>query len=509
MLHEASFTVGGVDYRTRPQDRAVSPRRPCAMPLRPPEGDPRHSKGTESQQTVTTARFAHAKMIGVEVLCILSGSASAEPSNRPGRTGTVLSRDKRGCGWTIRSSQRDEAHFRDARRWAFCFWRVAREPFSATAEDTVGIRRTRDKGEGSVYMRGPFWWISFSVNGARHTESTRSKKKKDATDLLQQRQSEILSGRFVSRAERVSFDDLVALIKADYEQKQHRTWERVEHAIKHLRPFFEKVPAVAITFDRVSRYITARLSQPRSSRGTVHKELAALGRMLTLAVHAGRLPTRPHLPTLKLDNVRKGFFTNEEVERVLSFLPEWYAPAIEFAWRTGWRIGEVKSLTWAQVDLNAGIVRLEPGTTKNRMGRTFPIYASPALMALLQRQREHTDAWQRQNNQIVPWVFWREGVKLGDHRDVWNRCCREAGVPGRLVHDLRRSAVRSMERAGLSRSVAMQLTGHLTESVYRRYAIVSEQDLADAVRKLSCATPQLHSRPSSTEARVDDSAKSL
>jgi hypothetical protein len=43
-----------------------------------------------------------------------------------------------------------------------------------------------------------------------------------------------------------------------------------------------------------------------------------------------------------------------------------------------------------------------------------------------------------------------------------------------LLHDLRRSAVRNLERAGLSRSVAMQLTGHKTEAVYRRYAITSE-----------------------------------
>ena len=245
----------------------------------------------------------------------------------------------------------------------------------------MGIRKTRDKGEGSVCMRGPFWWIAFSVNGVRHTESTRSKNKKDATDLLHQRQGEVRSGRFMSRADKVSFDDLVALIRADYDQKQNRSWDRVEHAIKHLRPFFEKLPAVAITYDRVSKYITQRLAEPRSSRGTVHKELAALGRMLTLAVHAERLHSKPHLPTLKLDNVRKGFFTDEEVALVLAKLPDWYAPAIEFTWRTGWRIGETKGLTWAQVDFASGIVRLDPGTTKNRKGRMFPFHASPALVA--------------------------------------------------------------------------------------------------------------------------------
>lgn len=39
--------------------------------------------------------------------------------------------------------------------------------------------------------------------------------------------------------------------------------------------------------------------------------------------------------------------------------------------------------------------------------------------------------------------------------------------------------------AGGSRSVAMKLTGHKTESVYRRYAIVSESDPREAGAKLS------------------------
>ena len=68
---------------------------------------------------------------------------------------------------------------------------------------------------------------------------------------------------------------------------------------------------------------------------------------------------------------------------------------------------------------------------------------------------------------------------------AWRRACQRAGVPGRFVHDLRRTAVRNFERAGVPRSVAMKLTGHKTESVYRRYAIVSERDLAEGVQKLA------------------------
>ena len=66
--------------------------------------------------------------------------------------------------------------------------------------------------------------------------------------------------------------------------------------------------------------------------------------------------------------------------------------------------------------------------------------------------------------------------------------CRAAGVPARLIHDFRRTAVRNLERAGVPRSTAMKMVGHKTESVYRRYAIVDEQMLKEGAEKLARLT---------------------
>jgi integrase len=268
----------------------------------------------------------------------------------------------------------------------------------------------------------------------------------------------------------------------DYKVNGRKSVDRAERSVEHLAGFFENYRALEITPDRVSAYIRWRLEgKPPAKPATIRNELAALTRMFTLGYRAGKVPMRPAFPSIRVENTRSGFFEEETLAAVLEKLPDVLRPVIEFTYLTGWRIGEVRSLTWRQVDFKGGVVRLEPGTTKNGEGRIFPFAASPELASLLERQRHMTTAVERETGRIVPWVFHRHGRPIRSFHVTWRKACAAAGYPGRYVHDLRRTAVREMERAGVPRSVAMKLSGHKTESIYRRYAIVSEADLAEGV----------------------------
>ncbi len=80
----------------------------------------------------------------------------------------------------------------------------------------------------------------------------------------------------------------------------------------------------------------------------------------------------------------------------------------------------------------------------------------------------------------------RRGRPIKSFRTAWRAASRRSGIT-RIPHDFRRTAVRNLETSGISRTIAMKIVGHKTESIYRRYHIVNDQDMRDAVAKLAAA----------------------
>ena len=342
---------------------------------------------------------------------------------------------------------------------------------------------------GQLKQRGGVWWIRYYRNGKRHEESSRSDKRGVARDLLRTREGKIAEGVPVSaRLGRYRFDDAAKDIIAEYTINRRRSLPDLKRRITlHLTPWFGGRRMTTIDATDVRAFTMARLDQ-QASPAQINRELAALKRMFSLGVKAHRLMYKPHIPMLAEDNVRRGFVDDEQFAAIRDQLPPAIRPVVTFAYITGWRIqSEILSMEWRQVDRKAGEMRLDPGTTKNKAGRVFPF--TTELRALFENLWKEHEALQKQGT-ICRSVFHRNGRRIKSIRKAWADACVAAGCPGRIPHDLRRSAIRNMERRGLSRSVAMQLTGHKTESVYRRYAITSDADLQEGVRRLEGNFPE-------------------
>jgi integrase len=346
----------------------------------------------------------------------------------------------------------------------------------------------KDAREAGLLRQSEVWWVKYRANGKTRKESSESTKESDAKKLLRQREGAVVEGRVViPRADRVTVAELLDELKQEYAANQRRSADRLAFSIQRLTPFFGHLRATHLTSADVTRYKTQRQAEGVAN-ATINRELAALKRALMLAHRAERIPRVPYIEMLEEDNVRKGFFEREQFQAVRGHLRDYLRPMVTFAYITGWRIpSEVLTLQWRQVDFEAGTVRLEPGATKNREGRMFVM--TPELRACLEAQRAAMEQLKRQGK-LVPWVFHRNGKPITDFRGAWQKACASACLPGRIPHDFRRTAVRNLERAGVSRSVAMKMTGHKTEAVYRRYAIVNEQDLHEAACKLAAVEPR-------------------
>ena len=341
---------------------------------------------------------------------------------------------------------------------------------------------------GELVRRGRIWWIRYYRDGRRYAESSRSTKESDAKRLLRLREGDIERGVPVTpRVGRLRFEEAAADLLTDYQVNGRKATEHVKRRIDlALSPHFRGRRMASITTSDVRKYIAER-QKAGAANATINRELAALKRMFTLAIQAGKLLYRPHIPMLEERNARQGFFEREAFESVRAHLPAPLRPLATFAYVTGWRTkSEILPLQWAQVDRAAGIVRLEPNTTKNREGREFVYSAIDELREVIEAQWQAREALKRQGK-ICPWVFHRDGEPIKHFRRAWLTACKRAGCPGRIPHDFRRTAVRNLVRAGVSEQVAMRMTGHKTRSVFDRYDIVSGDDLRNASARLNAA----------------------
>src|SRR5207247_1697946 len=145
-----------------------------------------------------------------------------------------------------------------------------------------------------------------------------------------------------------------------------------------------------------------------------------------------------------------------------------------------------------QVSLDERTLRLNPGATKNGEGRV--VILTDELTVLLAEQRARVTALAKSLGRAMPCVFpvlpgpQARKKLIGQQRQgfarAWAAATAAAGVPGLLVHDLRRSAVRELIAANVPQHIAMKVTGHKTVAVFQRYAIVSEAEQVDVAQRL-------------------------
>jgi integrase len=305
--------------------------------------------------------------------------------------------------------------------------------------------------------------------------SSYSEDERRAQKLLDKKLGELREGTHKEpKVYKTMFEEMAKDIVNDYKVNGRKSADKVDRCLSHLRESFGLARMMDITTDRIKAYIVSR-QDGKAANATVNRELAILKRMFSLGLQTGKVATRPYIPMLKENNVRKGFFGWEDFLKLRKALPDHLHPLVTFAYYTGWRKSEILGLAWRQVDLTSGCVRLDVGVTKGGEGRV--VYLTSEMRELL------ADLYKKRRLDC-PWVFHRNGKPIRDFRSAWEEACKATGLTGMLFHDFRRTAIRNMIRAGVPERVAMQISGHRTRSVFDRYHIVSESDLKEAAQRV-------------------------
>lgn len=179
---------------------------------------------------------------------------------------------------------------------------------------------------------------------------------------------------------------------------------------------------------------------------------------------------------------RKGFVEQPQYDKLAANAGAlWLRTLLATAYAFGFRRSELLGMKVAQVNLLDNSITLYRGETKSGEPRLVKMTQDVAVLLQACIQGKGPEAR----------VFTRKGEAIVDIRDAWEAVCAKAGLPGLLLHDLRRSAVRNMVRRGIPERVAMAISGHKTRSVFDRYNIVSEDDLTEAARKIEAGQKQV------------------
>ena len=206
------------------------------------------------------------------------------------------------------------------------------------------------------------------------------------------------------------------------------------------------------------------------ANASINRYLPALCRAFTLGMEAlpPLLYTAPKISKLEEDNVREGFLEHWQYTNLPNELPDHQRTILVIGYHFGMRRGEMLSLRWDQVDWDANLIRLEKRQTKGKQARVAPLYGD--LRTWFEMIHEARDKDCR-------FIVSFRGHGITDLKTAWNKARARAGVPELLLHDLRRTAVRNMVRAGIPEKRAMLIGGHRTRSVFYRYDIVDERDI--------------------------------
>jgi len=344
-----------------------------------------------------------------------------------------------------------------------------------------GSKACRSCGR-SLKRGGGFYWIEWRDHGRRKRERIGPSKEAAELRLGEIRRAQV-EERHIDRDKgaRMSLGELVSWYLALPEVGAKRSWKRDVQLLGAVtRHLGENILIKDLNKGMMDGYATQRLKDDSPARkgesispATVNKERMAINTALNRAVAHSKLDVNPlagRMKKLNEDNIRERVLTGEEFEHLLACLSSPLREMTLVAFYLGMRQGEILKLTWDKVDFERNFIRLAGTDTKNGSKRCIPIHPRVREMLINLPRGLHTNR-----------VLLSKGKPVnnfaGNYKLQWDRAVKEVELGDFTFHDLRHCAINNLRLTGNDHFTIMAISGHRTTSVFRRYNVVTEEEL--------------------------------
>lgn len=354
-------------------------------------------------------------------------------------------------------------------------------------------------GDGRVFTRGTIFHIAWHVDGVEQRESTHQTDELVARARLREKVEAARCGRTLLSNKELTVETLCQGVIRDFKTQEQnvedavsnaRIWRRALGAGTSLHRVLDRIPALIEDWQEAEEDAQGRPLDDGYSNATINRRLAFLqkgARLLKfLPLHDVAKPTKRGGFKLREDNVRDAYMNPVEFGRLYAAATRRdgdLADYFEWLYTAGFRRGEASLLEVPWVDTHRWVLTIPGRVQKHRKARV--VHLDGPLRRMVQQRLARVQPQ-------VPWLFHRDGAKIGEIRHLWPALCAEADLLERdgdeLVarfrpHDLRRSAVTNLLHH-MTPKEAMQITGHLTLSTFTRYQQCPEDQLRARLRSM-------------------------
>lgn len=361
-------------------------------------------------------------------------------------------------------------------------------------EGWIGYRYS--KNDAGEKVQSKFLYFAFYQGSRQKFINTKTNDPERAYRQLLEARGQVEHGQRLLPSEvgRVRYEDLKRILMDYYRTEKPaslylRTTEdgRTEETFRgmdKLDTFFKRLPVTEIRVQKIKGYIEWRREEGDAD-ATIRRQLGHLRLAFNRAFN-DEIINRNDVPPFELpkdSKPRKGFLEVEDFKRLRDAMPEDLRDTVTFIYYTGCRSGAAEKITWDMVSKDCTEIELSAEIMKNHEPVTIPLVGPLAEISTVLKERRKS--FPKPKDAVL---------NFRNFRFAWNRACDRLGLgkfdknlrhyDGLKPHDFRRSAARNLIKAGISRRIAMMITGHKTEHIFERYNIKTTDDVRDALIKV-------------------------